>query len=83
MRGTTGQGLTALIALLAMIGCTPSVAPPAPQAAAPPSAPVGGEAQPATSPPGRVQINMPYSGRGVADLAHYMASVGGVAAAEG
>ncbi len=72
------RALPAIVGLLALVGCTPAASPgPAPKPAAAPAS-TGG-----TSSPARVQLNMPYAGRGVAGLAHYVAVEDGLYARQG
>src|SRR4051812_9811416 len=90
MRAGEGRALAASLALLlAAAGCTTPAAAPAPsQAASAPTANAPDAAAPASAaaggaPPARVALNMPYSGRGVAGLAHYLAVEDGLYAAQG
>jgi NitT/TauT family transport system substrate-binding protein len=90
MRVATARALAA-VALLGLAGCAPTATPPPtakPQpAAAPtpssPSASAPAAAAPTSAPPDRVAINMPYAGRGVAGLAHYLAVEDGLYAKQG
>ena len=74
-----GRSLAVITALLVSLACTSTAARPATesapaaastQSAAPPSTAAGAAAQPAA----RVKVEMPYGGRGVAGLVHYLAA---------
>lgn len=89
-----GPRVWALLVLVVLASCTPAANPaPAskPNAPAAPTAPAAATAGRATTPaaqaPGapaeRVAINMPYAGRGVAGLAHYVAVEDGLYAKQG
>ncbi len=87
MNAALGRVLLTLAALVAAVGCAPTASPaPASQAAPPasaaPTAPAT-TAPAATAPPSRVPLNMPYAGRGVAGLAHYLAVEDGLYARQG
>ncbi|HLI27720.1 MAG TPA: ABC transporter substrate-binding protein [Chloroflexota bacterium] len=77
--------LLAAATLLAPLGCTSAAAPPtaAPKVPASAAAPAGAASDQAAGPPARVPLNLPYAGRGVAGLAHYLALEDGLYAKRG